>query len=126
MCTTIGNDIPGDTQEAPSPKLMSNYRTSSEMIKATVGRTPTLNYRTYGVPTIRSDLPAPRIKRVSDHTVSSIYSIELCVYTHLHACNPIRANHIIVRSGVKLVSTPVLLIVAQNFTLVQDALPNAQ
>lgn len=39
------------------------------MIKATVGGVPSHNYRTYGVPTIRSDLPAPRIRRVSDHTV---------------------------------------------------------
>ena len=53
-----------------SPLLSSNYRTSSQMIKATVGRVPTHNYRMYGVPTIRSDLPAPRIRRVGDSTVS--------------------------------------------------------
>lgn len=53
-----------------SPLLTSNYRTSSQTIKATVGRLPTHNYRTYGVPTIRSDLPAPRIRRVGDSTVS--------------------------------------------------------
>ena len=81
-----GNGISGDTQEAPSPKLMSNYHTSSEMIKATVGRIPTLNYRTYGVPTIRSDLPAPRIRRVSDHTVSSVCFFKY-TYTILNAPN---------------------------------------
>lgn len=49
---------------------MSNYRTSSQMIKATIGGVPTHTYRAYGVPTIRSDLPAPCIKRVGDRTVS--------------------------------------------------------
>ena len=62
------------TSNAGSPQLthkcMSNYHTSSDMIKAIVGGVSTHNYRAYGVPTIRSDLPAPRIRRVSDHTVS--------------------------------------------------------
>ena len=70
---TTGNEV-GDEKVSilKSPQLMSNYHTSSEMIKATVGGVPTLNYRTYGVPTIRSDLPAPRIRRVADHTVGAI------------------------------------------------------
>lgn len=55
-------------ESKPSQVLMSNYRTSSQMIKAAVGGVPTENYRTYGVPTIRSDLPAPRIRRVGDTT----------------------------------------------------------
>ena len=33
-----------------------------------VGAVPTHNYRSYGVATIRSDLPAPRIRRVGDNT----------------------------------------------------------
>ena len=53
-----------------SPVLMSNYRTSSQMIKATVGGVKLSTSMPHGVPTIRSDLPAPRIKRVGDHTVS--------------------------------------------------------
>ena len=53
-----------------SSPLTYNYHTSSQMIKATVGGVPTHNYHTYGVPTIRSDLPAPRIRRVGDSTVS--------------------------------------------------------
>ncbi len=60
----------GSSHPSPSPVLMSNYRTSSQTIKATVGGVPTHSYRSYGVPTIRSDLPAPCIRRVSDHTVS--------------------------------------------------------
>lgn len=63
-----GHSLPHST--APSPLLMTNYRTSSQMFKATVGGVKLSNSRSHGVPTIRSDLPAPRIKRVGDHTVS--------------------------------------------------------
>ena len=69
-----------DTSNVQSPQLMSNYHTSSEMIKATVGGVPTRNYRTYGVPTIRSDLPAPKIRRVSDHTVS--WDVDVILMNH--------------------------------------------
>lgn len=34
---------------------------------------PYTDYRTFGVPTVRSDRPAPRVRRVSDHTVSQQY-----------------------------------------------------
>lgn len=47
-----------------------SYRTSSHTIGATVGNISNMNYPTCGVPTIRSDKAAPRIKRVSDNTVS--------------------------------------------------------
>ncbi len=59
--------------EPPSP--LSPYQTSSQAYRAVVGEggTPTRNYRTYGVPTIRSDLPAPRIKRVADTSVSKTH-----------------------------------------------------
>jgi len=43
-----------------------SYRTSSQVIGTTVGNT---RYPTCGVPTIRTDKAAPRIKRVSDNTV---------------------------------------------------------
>lgn len=76
-----------DPSNSQSPQLLFNYHTSSEMIKATVGGVPTCNYRTYGVPTIRSDLPAPRIRRVSDHTVCPP---QICARTLLsqliHSC----------------------------------------
>ena len=47
-----------------------SYRTSSQTIGATVGGISNTTYPTCGVPTIRSDKAAPRIKRVSDNTVS--------------------------------------------------------
>lgn len=66
---TSSDDV---TKQAPllvhSPT--NNYRTSSQTIGATVGNISNNNYPTCGVPTIRSDKAAPRIKRVSDNTVS--------------------------------------------------------
>ena len=61
--------------QTTSPHLKSKYRTSSQKIKAIVGEVKLLTTQSHGVPTIRSDLPAPRIKRVADHTVSSRHSI---------------------------------------------------
>ena len=49
--------------------LTETYKTSSQAYKATTGDLSTHNYRIFGVPTIRSDLPAPRLKRISDHKV---------------------------------------------------------
>ncbi|XP_064389897.1 EF-hand domain-containing family member B-like isoform X2 [Halichondria panicea] len=54
--------------QTTSPHLKSKYRTSSQKIKAIVGEVKLLTTQSHGVPTIRSDLPAPRIKRVADHT----------------------------------------------------------
>ncbi|XP_052815590.1 EF-hand domain-containing family member B-like [Mya arenaria] len=47
---------------------IGDHRTSASMINAVVGPTgfSTKDYRKYGVPTIRTDLPAPRIRRVDD------------------------------------------------------------
>ncbi|XP_074654131.1 EF-hand domain-containing family member B-like [Tubulanus polymorphus] len=47
-------------------QAIGEHRTSNQMINAVVGGVSTRDYRTYGVPTIRADLPAPRIKRVED------------------------------------------------------------
>ncbi len=55
-------------------KVSTNYMTSSQAYRATVGELPTHGYKVYGVPTIRTDLPAPRIKRVSDKKVRTRYS----------------------------------------------------
>ena len=49
-------------------KAIGEHRTSASMINATVGRYSTKEYRTYGVPTVRTDLPAPKVKRVADRT----------------------------------------------------------
>ena len=63
-----------ESQQAPlvmrSPAAGDSYRTSSQTIGATVGNITNMNYPSCGVPTIRSDKAAPRIKRVSDNTVS--------------------------------------------------------
>ncbi|XP_036188617.1 EF-hand domain-containing family member B [Myotis myotis] len=50
----------------PSNKVSSHYKTTSSDINAVVGAVPTICYPIYGVPTIRSDIPAPRIRRISD------------------------------------------------------------
>lgn len=47
-------------------RAIGDHRTQSSMINAVVGGVSTQGYRTYGVPTIRTDLRAPRIKRVCD------------------------------------------------------------
>ncbi|XP_067303887.1 EF-hand domain-containing family member B isoform X2 [Pseudorasbora parva] len=58
-----------------TPKTLSRHRTvqdrfitSSSLINAVVGGPSPADYHVFGVPTVRSDLPAPRIKRVSDRT----------------------------------------------------------
>ena len=61
-----GNIIPSVVSQG----LLPNYRTTSQKYRATTGTIPTNHLRSYGVPTIRSDLAAPRIKRVSDSKVS--------------------------------------------------------
>ncbi|KAL3855117.1 hypothetical protein ACJMK2_014346 [Sinanodonta woodiana] len=45
---------------------IGDHKTSASMINAVVGGIPTKDYRTYGTPTIRSDLSAPRIRRMDD------------------------------------------------------------
>ncbi|ELK25303.1 EF-hand domain-containing family member B [Myotis davidii] len=56
------------TLQRPSDKVSSHYKTTSSDINAVVGAVPTICYPIYGVPTIRSDIPAPRIRRISDRT----------------------------------------------------------
>ena len=58
-------------QTTSPPHLKPQYRTSSQKIKAIVGGVKLITIRPHGVPTVRSDIPAPSIKRVADHTVSS-------------------------------------------------------
>ncbi|XP_067253921.1 EF-hand domain-containing family member B [Chanodichthys erythropterus] len=53
----------------PRPRtVQDDFITSSSVISAAVGGPSPANYHIYGVPTVRTDLPAPRIKRVSDRT----------------------------------------------------------
>ncbi|KAM4855369.1 EF-hand domain-containing family member B [Urocitellus parryii] len=52
----------------PSDKVSSYYKTTSSEINAVVGAVPSICYPIFGVPTVRCDIPAPRIRRVSDRT----------------------------------------------------------
>lgn len=62
----------GDTPrriENQIDKALGNYKTSASQVNAAVGKVPPQeDYRTYGVPSIRIDRPAPRYKSVSDRT----------------------------------------------------------
>jgi len=49
-------------------KSLDGQITSSSSINATVGKTSTSLWQRFGVPTVRSDIPAPSIRRVSDRT----------------------------------------------------------
>ncbi|XP_037684141.1 EF-hand domain-containing family member B isoform X2 [Choloepus didactylus] len=65
----------------PSDKVSDHYKTTSSEINAVVGAIPSVCYPIYGVPTIRSDIPAPRIRRISDRTN---YGEEGNAYSLLH------------------------------------------
>ncbi|NXU73173.1 EFHB protein, partial [Oreotrochilus melanogaster] len=52
----------------PTDNIIANYQTTSSQYNAVVGGLPATCYPLCGVPTIRSDIPAPRIRRVSDTT----------------------------------------------------------
>ncbi|XP_032938244.1 EF-hand domain-containing family member B [Catharus ustulatus] len=64
----------GSSEEMPKPvtrstdRVYTNYQTSSSQYNAVVGGIPTSCYPVCGVPTIRSDIPAPRIRRLTDTT----------------------------------------------------------
>uniref|UniRef100_A0A8C0H5S9 EFHB C-terminal EF-hand domain-containing protein n=1 Tax=Chelonoidis abingdonii TaxID=106734 RepID=A0A8C0H5S9_CHEAB len=56
------------TLTRPTDHVFADYRTTSSQYNATVGGLPPTCYPLYGIPTIRSDIPAPRIRRISDRT----------------------------------------------------------
>ncbi|XP_042331445.1 EF-hand domain-containing family member B isoform X2 [Sceloporus undulatus] len=56
------------TLSRPTDHVSSDYRTTSSQYNAVVGGIPPSCYPLYGVPTIRSDIPAPRFRRISDNT----------------------------------------------------------
>lgn len=49
-------------------KSASDYATSASLINGNVLNNYTKDLRPYGIPTIRSDLPAPRIRRIGNNT----------------------------------------------------------
>ncbi|XP_063159943.1 EF-hand domain-containing family member B [Candoia aspera] len=56
------------TLSRPTDRVFSDYRTTSSQYNAVVGGIPSSFYPLYGVPTIRSDISAPRFRRISDNT----------------------------------------------------------
>ncbi|XP_049323534.1 EF-hand domain-containing family member B [Astyanax mexicanus] len=64
----VGSPLKTPRTLSRSRAEQEHFITSSSVISAVVGGLPTTDYRTYGVPTVRLDLPAPQIKRVSDRT----------------------------------------------------------
>ena len=74
-----GEAVDGSGQQDLAPILKSNYCKSSQLISAMVGVSPSLEKdRSFGVPTVRYDKPAPRIRRVGDNTVSQ-YNLPMTV-----------------------------------------------
>ncbi|NXX83725.1 EFHB protein, partial [Urocolius indicus] len=64
----------GSSAKSPKPlerstdHVFTNYQTTSSQYNAVVGGLPTTCYPVCGIPTIRTDLSAPQIRRVSDRT----------------------------------------------------------
>ncbi|NWW21557.1 EFHB protein, partial [Falcunculus frontatus] len=62
----------GSSEKTPKPltrstdRVYTNYQTSYSQYNAVVGGIPASCYPLCGIPTIRSDIPAPRIQRLSD------------------------------------------------------------
>ncbi|XP_010083815.1 PREDICTED: EF-hand domain-containing family member B, partial [Pterocles gutturalis] len=65
---------PGNSEETlktltrSTDRVFTNYQTTSSQYNAVVGGLPTTCYPVCGVPTIRSDIPAPQIRCISDRT----------------------------------------------------------
>ncbi|NXP14350.1 EFHB protein, partial [Thinocorus orbignyianus] len=56
------------TLSRSTDRVSANYQTTSSQYNAVVGGLTPTCYPVCGVPTIRSDIPAPRIRRISDRT----------------------------------------------------------
>uniref|UniRef100_A0A8C6YN02 EFHB C-terminal EF-hand domain-containing protein n=1 Tax=Nothoprocta perdicaria TaxID=30464 RepID=A0A8C6YN02_NOTPE len=54
------------TLTRPTDRVFADYQTTSSQYNAVVGGLPTTCKYICGVPTIRSDIPAPRVRRISD------------------------------------------------------------
>ncbi|XP_068426465.1 EF-hand domain-containing family member B [Clinocottus analis] len=62
---TLGSSLK-TTRTLRRPMIASDLFITSSSLIGSVSDPPTSNVRTYGIPSVRSDLPAPRIKKVSD------------------------------------------------------------
>uniref|UniRef100_A0A8C7NYC9 EF-hand domain-containing protein n=1 Tax=Oncorhynchus mykiss TaxID=8022 RepID=A0A8C7NYC9_ONCMY len=74
--------------------IQDRFVTSSSLIRAVVGGLPTTDYRMYGTPTVRTDLAAPRIKRVSDSTNYGDQTTAFdLLYPALHSLRGVHKEH---------------------------------
>ncbi|XP_036617657.1 EF-hand domain-containing family member B [Trichosurus vulpecula] len=69
------------TLSRPTDKVFADYKTSSSQINSVVGGVSPMSIPTCGVPTIRSDIPAPRFRSITDRTD---YGDSGNAYTLLH------------------------------------------
>uniref|UniRef100_A0A674DIJ1 EF-hand domain family, member B n=1 Tax=Salmo trutta TaxID=8032 RepID=A0A674DIJ1_SALTR len=74
--------------------IQDRFITSSSLIRAVVGGLPTTDYRMYGTPTVRTDLAAPRLKRVSDSTNYGDQTTAFdLLYPTLHSLRGVHKEH---------------------------------
>ncbi|GAB0184424.1 EF-hand domain-containing family member B [Grus japonensis] len=64
----LGSSEKTPTLTRSTDHAFANYQPTSSQYNAVVGDLPTTCYPVCGVPTIRSDIPAPQIRRISDRT----------------------------------------------------------
>ncbi|XP_022621541.1 EF-hand domain-containing family member B isoform X2 [Seriola dumerili] len=73
-----------------------HFITSSSFIGAISDRSLTSNSRTYGIPSVRSDLPAPPIKRVSDTTnYGDTSTAAKLLHPSVHALQGVHEEHLL-------------------------------
>ncbi|XP_056236447.1 EF-hand domain-containing family member B [Seriola aureovittata] len=73
-----------------------HFITSSSFIGAISDRSLTSNSRTYGIPSVRSDLPAPPIKRVSDTTnYGNTSTAAKLLHPSVHALQGVHEEHLL-------------------------------
>ncbi|MEQ2264783.1 hypothetical protein XENORESO_019441, partial [Xenotaenia resolanae] len=71
-----------------------NFSTSASVIGSNSDVLLTSNARTYGIPSMRSDLPAPRIKRVSDRTnYGDLSTAADLLHPSVHALRGVHEEH---------------------------------
>ncbi|XP_029442555.1 EF-hand domain-containing family member B-like, partial [Rhinatrema bivittatum] len=54
------------TLTKPTDQARNHYRTTSAQINGVVGGFPTNHYKTGGIPSVRTDFPVPRVRRLTD------------------------------------------------------------
>ncbi|XP_020496091.1 EF-hand domain-containing family member B [Labrus bergylta] len=79
------------------PRVVTeHFRTSSSLIGSSSDGRLASSSRTYGLPSMRSDLPAPRIKRVSDTTnYGDTSTARDLLYPSVHASQGVYEEHLV-------------------------------